>query len=172
MPWNNGPLTLYHGTVGPHARNIQANGIRLASCTLKTDFGRGFYTTRIRDHAAIHAQHRYSELLDDFVHATATFQTGFDPEAPAVIEFRVRRDALGTLDTLAFVQPTSDWIEFVKHSRLPSYGHKSPGNDYDVVFGPVFADDGTGDAIPGREQISFHTLRAIGVLVPGPISPP
>src|SRR5260370_36162440 len=104
MPWNNGPLTLYHGTVGPHARNIQANGIRLASCTLKTDFGRGFYTTRIRDHAVIHAQHRYSELLDDYARATQASTAGFDPEYPAVIEFLVRRDALGALDTLAFVQ--------------------------------------------------------------------
>lgn len=166
MPWNNGPLTLYHGTVGPHAQNILSTGIRLACCTLDTDFGKGFYTTRIRDHAAIHAQHRYAELLDDFARATQIHQVGFDPEYAAVIEFRVGRDSLGRLDTLAFVQPTADWLEFVLHSRLPSYGHKSPGNDYDVVFGPMFADDGTGSAVPEREQISFHTPAATGVLVP------
>jgi len=58
----------------------------------------------------------------------------------------------------------------VKHCRLPSYGHKSPGNNYDIVFGPVFAeDDDTGAAIPEREQISFHTSRAIGALAPGQI---
>jgi hypothetical protein len=164
MPWNNGPLSLYHGTVGPHARDILTNGIRLACCTLKTDFGKGLYATRIRAHAEIHAQHRYRELLDDFVRATQTSDTGRDPEYAAVIEFRVRRDPLGALDTLAFVQPTTDWLEFVTHCRLPSYGHKSPGNDYDVVFGPMFADDGTGNAIPDCEQISFHTPRAIGAL--------
>jgi hypothetical protein len=169
MPWTNAPLTLYHGTVGPHARNIQANGTALTSCTPNTDFGRGFYTTRIFDDAAAHARSRFSDLQDFYIRMTAhIFQVALDPEYPAVIEFLVRRETLGRLGTLGFVQPTPDWLEFVKHCRVGGV-HRMPqqgaGNLYDVVYGPMYADDGTDSAIPGREQISFHTDSAVGVLV-------
>jgi len=164
MPWTNGPLTVYHGTVGPFADDIVRNGINLARCLDKTDFGRGFYTTRIRQQAIEHANQRYADLQDEFLRAQQAFNATFDPECAAVIEFVVRRDGLAALDTLAFVQSTPDWIEFVRHCRLPSRNHKiAPGSYYDVVYGPLLV-VGSDLAIPDAEQMSVHSASAVGLL--------
>jgi hypothetical protein len=157
MPWNNGSLTVYHGTVGPYARDILANGVTLARCAPKTDFSTGFYTTRILEQAVRFANHRYQELHDDYLRLG-----GFNPESAVVAEFSVQFDGLGGLDTLAFVQPTPDWLDFVNHCRMPSYGHKGYANFYDAVYGPV---SGTiGLALPDEEQLSFHSVYAISLL--------
>jgi Protein of unknown function (DUF3990) len=159
MPWNNGRLTLYHGTVGPHADDITARGIDLTRCKDITDFGRGFYMTRILAQAVNFANQRYSEFSDDYLRLG---KTGFNPERAAVVEASVDLDTLGRLDTLAFVQPTPDWQDFVSHCRLPSFGHKGPGNYYQVVYGPM---SGTvGGVVPDWEQLSVHTDDAVRLL--------
>src|SRR5438874_1736486 len=120
MPWSNGTLTLYHGTVGPHGRSIMANGVLLSACSDETDFSTGFYTTRILDQAIRHANHRYREMLSDY----QRLGYGTQPEYAVVVEFSAQLDGIGGLDTLAFVQPTQDWVEFIAHCRSPSFGHK------------------------------------------------
>jgi hypothetical protein len=165
MPWNNGRLTLYHGTVGPHADNITRNGIQIAMCNDKTDFGRGFYVTRILAQAIRFANQRYTELNDDYLRLN---RTGFNPERAAIVEVSIDYDALGRMDTLAFVQPTPDWQEFVSHCRLPSFGHRGVGNYYQVVYGPMSAT--VGGIVPDGEQLSVHTDDAARLLniVPTP----
>jgi hypothetical protein len=156
MAWTNGPLELYHGTVRPYAQNItNPPGIQLARCKPNTDFGKGFYVTRIFDQAVRYANSKYSELTDDFGRLG-----GFDPEAAAVVTLSISLDDLGALETLAFVQPTPDWREFVRHCQLPgNHGHRGAGNPYDVVYGPLSAsEDGF---VPNVEQLSFHTPIAI-----------
>jgi Protein of unknown function (DUF3990) len=159
MPWNNGRLTLYHGTVGPYADDIAKNGIQVAKGNDKTDFGRGFYMTRILAQAIRFANQKYAELNDDYLRFG---KPGFDPERAAVVEVFVDYNVLGGMDTLAFVQPTPDWKEFISHCRLPSCGHKGFGNYYQVVYGPPSATvDGI---IPDCEQLSVHTDYAATLL--------
>lgn len=61
MPWATRVLTVYHGTVGPYADDIRDNGIQLAKCSAESDFGRGFYTTRILTQAIEFANERYRQ---------------------------------------------------------------------------------------------------------------
>jgi Protein of unknown function (DUF3990) len=154
------PMTLYHGTVGPFSDDIQANGIQLARCSLKTDFAQGFYLTRIYEQAVRYANQRYEEMMDDH----HRLGNSFNPVCAAVVHFTIDRDDLGHLETLAFVQPTPDWREFVSHCHLPSNTHLAKkGGYYDVVYGPMAID--TGGVIADCEQISFHTQDAVALLV-------
>jgi hypothetical protein len=84
------------------------------------------------------------------------------------VEVFVDLDKLGQMDTLAFVQPTQDWQEFVSYCRLPSCGHKGRGIYYQVVYGPSSAT--VGGVVPDAEQLSIHTDEAIKSLtvVPTP----
>jgi len=72
----------------------------------RVDDSMGTYSRRVEALAEVRFQRTtrkpYRELLDYYARGA----TAFDPEYAAVIEFLVRRDALGALDTLAFVQPT------------------------------------------------------------------
>jgi hypothetical protein len=158
LPWSNGSLTLYHGTVGPHARSIIANGIRWDCGSPETDFSLGFYTTRIRSQAIRHANHRFRELLDDYSRLGA-----FHPEYAVVVELSAKFDGLGGLDALAFVQPTADWETFINHCRSPSYGHKGMNRYFEVVYGPM--SNALGTAIAGWEQMSFHSGYAVSTVL-------
>lgn len=154
MPWSNGRLRFYHGTVGPHARSILSGGIRWDAGSPNTDFSTGFYVTRILDQAIRHANSRFDEMLDDHRRLHT-----LDPEYAVVIELSAHPDGLGALDTLAFVQPTVGWCDFVTHCRSPSNGHKGIGKFFEAVYGPVSTPFGT--AIAGWEQISFHSVYAV-----------
>jgi hypothetical protein len=168
MVWSNRPFTVYHGTVGPAADAITQrlpNAIDLAKCSDDTDFGRGFYVTRIADHAIAHANERYDDLYDQFIR-TASSSRPFDPECAAMIVFEVELSDLAALDTLAFVQPIREWLDFVRHCRQANRNHKmSPDTYYDVVYGPMLAPTDN-SAIPGREQISLHSPSATAILRP------
>lgn len=166
MPWGTRSLTLYHGTIGPFADVIsqttgpRANGIDLARCGPISDFGPGFYTTRILRQAVAYANERYQEYSDAH---TLSLRTIVDPISAAIVEFSINLDAMGSCTNLAFVQPTSDWLDFVRYCRLPSQTHKA-GRLYDIVYGPVWA-VGSG-AIPDWEQISFHNHYPTTLLQP------
>jgi hypothetical protein len=167
MAWGNKSFTVYHGTIGPWADAIvqrQPNAIELTKCGDDTDFGRGFYVTRIPDHAILHANERYADLHDEFVRARNSGRPGFDPECAAMIAFEVELADVSALDTLAFVQPIPEWLEFVRHCRRGSKNHKiSPDSYYDLVYGPMFVPTDN-SAYPDREQISFHSSLATAVL--------
>jgi hypothetical protein len=80
----------------------------------------------------------------------------------AVVEYRVDRDVLGKLDTLAFVLADTEWRDFVQNCRIGTYDHKGPGQYYEAVYGPVstFGYETKTDL----EQLSFHTDAAIQML--------
>jgi len=88
----------------------------------------------------VHAQHVYNGLVPD-------------PMSAAIVEFSIYLDALASLESLAFVQPTPDWAEFVNHCRSPTGGHRGLNVFYDVVYGPV--SNQRGESISHHEQLSF-----------------
>jgi hypothetical protein len=153
-------FTVYHGTVGAHANDIDQHGIQLAKCGPKSDFAPGFYTTRILEQAVEFANERYRQVADDHANDPALFP---DPLYAAVLEFNIVLDALGDVATLAFVQPIPDWLDFVKYCRRPHRVHKGTSKLYDAVYGPVL-DVGADTAIDGWEQISFHTDYSVSLL--------
>jgi hypothetical protein len=170
MVWGNNPFVVFHGTVGPFAEAIvqrDPNAIDPTKCSHDTDFGKGFYVTRIWEHAVSHANERYNDLQDEFLRAanSSSSRSVSDPECAAVIPFEVKLDLLGALETLAFVQPISHWFDFVRHCRANRNHKMSPDSYYDVVYGPMFVPTDN-SAIPDREQISFHSPSATAILVP------
>jgi hypothetical protein len=153
-PWDGERVTLYHGTLERHAASVLA-GVDLHFARARQDFGRGFYTTTLERQAIFWASRlaRYSRL----------------PARPAVIAFDVSLDDLARLDTLAFVRGEFEADRFwslVWHCRQRDTHHGRVSNDgwYDVVVGPVAADWMQRVSIPGYEQLSFHTARAVAVL--------
>jgi Protein of unknown function (DUF3990) len=163
MPWGTRLLTVYHGTVGPYANDIEQNGIQLGKCAPQSDFARGFYTTRILRQAIEFANERYRQVTKDHASFPSVYP---DPQHAAVLEFSIVLDALGGLDTLAFVQPTDDWLAFITYCRtpsIPSRAHKSRVRFYDAVYGPVWAVGA--DAVGGWEQLSFHTDYPVSTLL-------
>lgn len=153
MPWATRMLTVYHGTVGPYADDIRDNGIKLSKCSPESDFGRGFYTTRILAQAIEFANERFRQIGKDHGRFPSVYP---DPQHAAVLEFSINLAALGDLGNLVFVQPTDDWLDFVRYCRVPGgQTHKAGGNYYDAVYGPVWR-SGAG-AHPSWEQVSFHT---------------
>jgi hypothetical protein len=155
MPWANQRLSLYHGTIGPHADSIQKN-IDFSYAKPKRDFGKGFYTTRIYAQARRFAIFKFREALDDHHKKGA-----IDPQVAAVVEFEINLVALEDLRTLAFVQPTPDWRDFVAYCRRTGRSHKPNNEYYQAVYGPVHSSRG---AIPRTEQLSFHDDYAISLL--------
>ncbi|MDR1189689.1 MAG: DUF3990 domain-containing protein [Bifidobacteriaceae bacterium] len=128
----------------------------------RRDFGRGFYTTTIRNQAEAWAK---SMRLRAGGSQGFVYEFSFEPE-------------LG-LNRLAFPEMNSDWLEMVKdHRSLGGLRHS-----YDVVSGPV-ADDRTfrtialyleGDLtveqaiqrlrhFEPNDQVSFHTSQALRCL--------
>jgi hypothetical protein len=161
MPWQRRLLTVYHGTVGPYADDIRDNGIQLARCSLESDFGRGFYTTRILGQAIEFANERFRQMTKDHARHPSVYP---DPQHAAVLEFSIVLDALGSLETLAFVQPTDDWLDFIGYCRIPGGStHKANGNYYDAVYGPVWRSGA--DAHPSWEQLSFHNDYPVRTLL-------
>jgi hypothetical protein len=159
MPWQNGPLKLYHGTTQAFATEVM-KGIDLSRSFSDRDFGPGFYTTRRLGQAKKFARDKYNTWK--YRHSLG--RTPIDPIGPSVVELSMDLDALGGSDTLAFVQPESDWSDFVTYCRygITSHRRRRPNRFYDVVYGPVSTFRGT--AFPDYEQLSFHTTNAVNVL--------
>jgi Protein of unknown function (DUF3990) len=158
MVWQNSALTLYHGTVWPFADAIfQQKRPDLTRCRPRSDFSAGFYTTRVWAQAIAFAneKYRYKNRL------YRTNSININPERAAVIELSIDRNALGALETLAFVFGDSDWHEFIQYCSSGVCGHRGKGDYYDVVYGPVSITSGKWWQY---EQLSFHTQRAINHL--------
>lgn len=148
--WTNQPLRVYHGTTGMHADAILHSGVQIGSGRPERDFGSGFYTTTLREQAENWAWRQCRES---------------EGTAPAVLEITVDRDALGELETLAFVRgerEAEDFWSLVAHCRSGATDHGRRGDEarYDVVIGPVTAFWEQRVAMLGVDQISFHTERA------------
>jgi len=161
MPWANRLLTLYHGTVGPHADGIRANHPRIERGNPESDFGQGFYTTRILAQAVEFANERYRQMLKDHGRFPSVYP---DPQHAAVLKFAIRLEPLGGLENLSFVQPTDDWLDFVRYCRVPGgRAHKASGKNYQAVYGPMWRSGA--DAHPGWEQLSFHDSFPVASLL-------
>ena len=148
--WTNQPIRIYHGTTDVHADAILQAGVRISNGQLRRDFGPGFYTTTLREQAEHWAWELSSRSAD---------------AAPAVLELTLDRDALGELETLAFVRgerEAEDFWSLVTHCRAGAADHVRRGDEarYDVVIGPVAAFWKQRVAMLGADQISFHTQRA------------
>lgn len=148
--WTNQPLRVYHGTTDVHADAILHAGVRISTGQLRRDFGPGFYTTTLREQA----EHWAWELSGESASA-----------APAVLQITLNRDALGEMETLAFVRgerEAEDFWSLVAHCRSGATDHGRGGREgrYDVVIGPVSAFWKQRVTMLGSDQISFHTERA------------
>jgi hypothetical protein len=170
MPWQNGPLTLYHGRDGISANNIMTptspyrHSITLVYCRALADFGRGFYTTTNLHQARNWANDRCNRL--QFVQP---------PRQPTVLRFDVDRNHMALLQTLCFVTegltpPNTDYWNLITYCRQGQGAHRLSGNNYDVVYGPVSLWPQT-LVIKDCDQISFHTDASLMVLPTPSIQP-
>jgi len=162
-------MILYHGS------NIEINKIDFSKCRPYKDFGRGFYTTLLREQAWAMAK-RTVKIYREGTPCVTEFN--FDDAVLKDKRFIIKR----------FEKPNLEWAKFVVNNR--NYNFKefsSPecntDGKYDIVTGPVANDDITAlmnvylagilsdDALINEltfrelsEQISFHTERAAACL--------
>ncbi len=160
-------MKLYHGS------NTHITTIDLNRCEPFKDFGKGFYTTSITQHAGERA-----------------VNMAVDDDTPVVTVFDFDETALsdGRLSVKRFLTPSVEWVDFVMRCRdrkLPQ-----PPHIYDIVEGPIANDKmrvqfallerGAIDMdtvlrrityIEDTHQISFHTPAAIALLKPEPDYP-
>ena len=94
-------------------------------------------------------------------------------EQPAVISWKVRRELLATMETLAFThyRLNEDFFPFVEYCRggAKTHGRLGAKPNFDVVYGPLMsttANEPLRDKVPfaDRDQISFHTSQANSLL--------
>jgi len=114
MAWANDDLVLYHGTDDVSAQRIISAGIDLSLCSPLTDFGRGFYTTTNLEQAK-----NWAVLKAIRVRARHPAAKG------TVIELRISRTWLGTLDSLVFIReaPETGFADFraiLPKRRIPT----------------------------------------------------
>jgi hypothetical protein len=160
-PWNNPDLVLYHGTIQMSAIAITSDGIALSEARIRTDFGPGFYTTTHLEQAREWAAKKSRSIRGS---------------APAVVAFRIERNALSQLDALFFVRGNHDALDFwrlvhycrdsepVIKGRADHLRQIEPAA-YDVIAGPV-ARFPTDERLiySDMDQVSFHTQAALDLL--------
>ena len=167
MPqWLNKDLYVYHGTDSNSAGGASITSgssipfvINLALCRPWTDFGQGFYVTTNQHQARQWANTRVDKLA-----------AGLPPSSPApvatVLQFRLERDGLANLDSLAFVLGTHDFWALVTdcRGRFPPHQRAGVQAEYDVVYGPVTLWPQI-LLIQDCDQISFHTSAGVARLL-------
>lgn len=150
-------LVLYHGTDDISAASILGDGIDINKCSRFTDFGQGFYTTT------------YLSQAKNWAHLKATRIKRKKPKTKGmVIEFKVNRTWLGSLNSLSFTRPAAE-VGFPAAVRFCRSGKilNSDNGKYEIVYGPVAQWQGIQDdkfeimVIEGCDQISFHAPRII-----------
>lgn len=163
MPWNNGPLIVYHGCDDISAKAIVNGVVDLARCKTFTDFGKGFYATTNLRQAKNWANVRCRMLAAQVRRAKLSPLPTF---VASIVEFRIDRARLSALGDLCFVWENtypSDYWDLISWCRNPPQrGHRG-ANYYDIVYGPVSLWPQT-LVIKDCDQISFHTDDAISLL--------
>ena len=147
-------LNLYHGSNADFEKPL------LSMSRNRRDFGKGFYTTTIKEQAEQWARALYTRYGGD-----------------SAFLYTFTLDLSGDLTCKSFSGLTSEWLHMVKdHRILGGLQH-----DYDVVIGPVANDDtmptlalfvdGTlsEEAVlvqlayfKANNQVSLHTEKAMG----------
>ncbi|MDR3049957.1 MAG: DUF3990 domain-containing protein [Elusimicrobiota bacterium] len=117
---------LYHGS------NIEIDIIDLEKCRPHKDFGKGFYTTTIKEQS-----HRMALRVVKRYGGSACI-TAFS------IEDGVFENA--NLKTLIFDSPNEQWAQFVLNNRNPKFSDMNSQEyngdcKYDIVKGPIANDD-------------------------------
>jgi len=162
-------MILYHGS------NIEIEKIDLNKCRPLKDFGRGFYTTPLREQA--------------WAMAKRTVRI-YGEGDPCVTEFNFDDAMLknANFNIKSFNKPSLEWAKFVVNNRNHNFTNFSSPDcnadcKYDIVTGPVANDDITAlinvylagilsdEALIKEltfrelsEQISFHTEKAVACL--------
>jgi len=161
-------MILYHGS------NCAVNTVDLDKCKPFKDFGRGFYTTEIKEQALAMAK-RTTRLFGG---------------SPVVNKFLLDESIFSDkeIHTRAFSEPTIEWATFIINNRNREFNDIAAfacnrDNKYDIVTGPVANDDirltielyidgrltpnGLLESLRNREltqQISFHTVKSLSFL--------
>lgn len=153
-------MLLYHGSTMTVRKPIVSRG------RVKTDFGKGFYTTTSREQAEKWAQIKRDRVGDDARAIVSVFE----------INDAVLNDP--SYHTRHFDGATGEWLDFVVGNRRGEVQH-----EYDMIMGPVANDklyatialyeNGVLDANAAIEQLnthqlfdqlSFHTAKACKLL--------
>jgi hypothetical protein len=167
--WLNKDLSVFHGTdsnsVGASAVGSGSTipfRVSLALCRPYTDFGQGFYVTTNLHQAEQWANKRAIQV-------NAALPSSATPTVAVVLQFKLDRDWLASLESLCFVLESPDFWALVNdcRGRFPPHQRTGKQSEYDAVYGQVtlwpqkllMKDCG---------QISFHTLGAVNRL-PDPI---
>ena len=162
-------MILYHGS------NIEIEKIDLGKCRPFKDFGRGFYTTLLREQAWAMAN-RTVRIFKGGVPCVTEFF--FDDAALENNRYNIKR----------FLKPDIKWARFVINNRNHIFNDLNnpecnTDSKYDIVTGPVANDDITAlmdvylsgilsdEALAKEltfrelsEQVSFHTERSAACL--------
>jgi hypothetical protein len=167
--WHNQEIILYHGTLNKHANSILTLGIDIEKSRNASDFGRGFYLTTLKYQAEAWADQSKDRISDPA-------ERNAPENSPVIMAYQVQRDDLAKLDALWFIRGShdaDDFWSFVFHCREGKSGHGRYTNHglYDIVAGPVAAFWRQKTLIAGADQVSFHSDRAIGLLVNPSIIP-
>jgi hypothetical protein len=112
-------MKVYHGS------DMKIETIDLSKCRIGTDFGHGFYVTKILKQA------------EDIAARVASWHDTM----PIVTEFYFNEYAFEDKDfkTLRFESYTDEWLDFIVKNRASI--NSKPMHDYDIVEGPVANDD-------------------------------
>lgn len=149
-------IILYHGT------NVKFEEVDLKYSKDKRDFGKGFYTTTIKEQASGWAENMFIR---------------YGGEGKYVMKFRLKLDP--ALRVKVFCGLSKDWLTMIKDNRLLG----GIQHDYDIVVGPV-ADDNTIRTVAlfvagiynediaidrlrpyePHDQVSLHTSKALNYL--------
>ncbi len=150
-------MKLYHGS------NCLFERIDLSKFRDKRDFGRGFYTTTIKEQAV-----SWAEVIFDRYGGAGKFVYEFT--------FEINND----LKIKKFEEANKEWLEFISSNR--NIGGTQ--HDFDIITGPV-ANDKTNRTIALylagiytaemalellrynklNDQVSFHTEKALSFLI-------
>ena len=162
-------MTLYHGS------NTEISAIKLEKCIPYKDFGKGFYTSPLEEHAWRMAK-RTARISGTGNPCVTIF--AFDDSYLNNTELKIKQ----------FRNPDKEWARFVINNRnrlFKEITSQECNTDakYDIVIGPVANDDIIAlmdvflaglisDEVLAKEltfrelssQISFHTEKAINCL--------
>jgi hypothetical protein len=112
-------MKVYHGS------DVKIKTIDLSKCRIGTDFGRGFYVTKILKQA------------EDIAARVASWHD----TTPTVTEFDFNEYAFDDKEfkVLRFESYTDEWLDFIVKNRASI--NSKPMHNYDIVEGPVANDD-------------------------------
>lgn len=143
------PKIVYHGTTQNHLQSL-SEGIspNLTIANTKPDFGKGFYTTTLKEQAHIQAnrktfQHNQRE------NRVVKNKLKTEPEytKPLVLEYEVDIEKLKILtpqhpdlkSEIIFKEPNESWAKFIFNNRLEisNEGLHNIDQRFHYVFGPL-----------------------------------